>query len=158
MSLLVPPCLLLRGSFSPGVDWNDTSAPSCAPNLLSAHVWWWDTGYKTHFPPPAEPAVWSLEQEQRLEESILVGGYSFSMLSAWSLLAFGKRMWFQVKAQVTQMHSTDGGCQLLIFVIIKSQQSFVCLVAVLFWLMGAFQVALDLKCHNFAFWSFFFLN
>lgn len=32
-------------------------------------------------------------------------------------------MWLQVKAPVTQMHSADV-CQLQIFVIIKSQQSF----------------------------------
>ena len=39
---------------------------------------------------PCKPAVWSLEQEQRLEEAILVGSYSFSIRSAWSLLALWK--------------------------------------------------------------------
>lgn len=39
-------------------------------------------------------------------------------------LPFGKRMWLQVKAPVTQMHSADAVCQLQIFVIIKSQKSF----------------------------------
>lgn len=73
-------------------------------------------------------------------------------------------MWLQVKAPATQMHSADGVCQLQIFVIIKSQQSFVCLAAVLLWLTGAFRVIVSLKrdvrplhLDNGSFWFFFYV-
>lgn len=56
-----------------------------------------------------KPSVWSLEQEQRLEEAILVCSCPFPSYQHEAFLCFGKRMWLQVKAPATQT-PFDGWC------------------------------------------------